>query len=72
MQQLLRKIAMGINDGNAMTQSDVLQDQVAQQGGFSRTRLSDDVSVKTRILRLDDEGDFAAPHGAVTNNEGGI
>jgi hypothetical protein len=63
---------MGIDDGDAVTVLDMLEDQIAQQGSFSRTGLPDDVSVKTRILRLDDEGNFAAPNGAVTNDEGGI
>jgi hypothetical protein len=72
VQQLLRKIAMGINDGDAVTELDMLENQVAQQGCFSRARFTDDVGVKTRILRLDDEGDFTTPCGAVANGEGGI
>lgn len=72
MQQLLRKIAMGIDDGDAVALLDVLENEILQQSGFSRTRLPNDVGVKTRILGLDDEGNFAAPGGAVTNDEGGI
>jgi hypothetical protein len=72
MQEFLREVAMGINDGNTVALLDVPEAEILQQSGFSRTGLPDDVGVKTRILGLDDEGNFAAPCGAVTDDEGGI
>ena len=72
MQEFLREVTMGIDNGNPVALLDVLEDEVPQQSGFSRTRFPNDVSVKTRILRMDDEGDFPAPNGAVTNDEGVI
>ena len=60
---------MRINNCDAVSLLDVLEDEIAQQSGFSRTRLPNNVSVKTRILRMDDEGNLPAPDGAMANNE---
>jgi len=72
MQEFLREVAMGINDGNTVALLDVPEAEILQQSGFSRTGLPDDVGVKTRIPGMDDEGDLPAPGGAMANDEGVI
>jgi hypothetical protein len=69
MQEFLREVAMGVDNGDAVALLDVLEDEIPQQSGFSRTRLPNDVGVKTRILGMNDEGDLPAPNGAMANNE---
>ena len=45
VQQFLGQVAVRVNHPDAMPQRDVLQDQVSQQGGFSRAGFTDDVEV---------------------------
>ncbi len=68
-QQVLGKIAVGINDGDAVAPVDVLDDEVAKQGRLSRTRLSDDVEVMPGILWMDAEWNLTAPCEAMTDDE---
>jgi hypothetical protein len=60
-QKFLREIAMRVDECDTATVLDLLGDQVFEQSRFSRTRFSNDVGMKTRILRMQDEWDFAAP-----------
>lgn len=70
VQKLFGQIAMRINDGHAMPPVDVLDEEVAQQSGFPRSRDSDDVAVMPGILRMDAKGDFATPREAVADHDG--
>src|ERR1035441_109436 len=45
VQQVLRQVAVGVNDANAVTKGDVLDDQVAQEGCLAGAGFSDDVNV---------------------------
>jgi hypothetical protein len=69
-EEFLREIAMRINECDAAALLDVLGDQVLEQSRFSRTRLSNDVGMKTRILRVQEEWDFSAPCGARSEMDG--
>ena len=61
---------MGINDSNAMATVDVLDDEIAQQSRFSRTRFSNDVTVMPGILWMDTDGGLATPDKAVADDNG--
>ena len=45
VQQFLGQVSVRINDANAVSKGDVLQNQIAQQCGFAGTGLADDVDV---------------------------
>ncbi len=45
MQQLLGQVAVRVNQSDAMTKLDVLQNEIAEQRRLSRTRFPDDVYV---------------------------
>jgi hypothetical protein len=45
VQQFFGQVAVGVNDANAVTKGDVLDDQVTQEGCLAGTGLSDDLNV---------------------------
>ena len=51
IQQVFCEIAVRINDSNAVSGVDVLNDDVAKQGSFSRTCLAEGVDVASRVGR---------------------
>ncbi len=61
---------MRINECDTAALVDVLRDQVLEQSRFSRTRPSNDVGMKTRILRMQKESGFAALCGARSEMDG--
>lgn len=69
VEQLLRQIAMRVDETNAMALQDELEDEIAQQSGLSRARLANDIGMVTRIRHLKTERRFAAaprlPHADV-------
>lgn len=72
-QQFFGKVAMRIEQGEAVTLIKVLDDHVPQKRGFSRTRLTDDVGMLAGILGLDSKSVVAAaPAGALADVNGGI
>jgi hypothetical protein len=67
VQQVFRKVAMGIDDGHAVASMNVLDDEVSQQRGFSRSRLSDDVGVVPSVLQMQTKRNLTAPSKAMTD-----
>ncbi len=69
IEQLLREIAMGVDEAHAMTLLDELEDEIAQQRGLSRARLADDIGVVACIRHFKTERRFTAaprlPHADV-------
>ncbi len=61
---------MRIDECDTAALVDVLGDQVLERSRFSRTRLSNDVGMKARILGMQEEWDFAAPRGARSEMDG--
>ena len=69
IEQLLRQIAMRVDETNAMALQDELEDEIAQQCGLSRARLADHIGVVAGIRHLKTERRFTAaprlPHADV-------
>ena len=61
MQQILRQITMRIQETDAMTLLDELEDEIAQERRLPGTRLADDVGVVSGIAHLEAERHLAAP-----------
>ena len=68
-QQILREIAMRVDEADAMALLDELEDQIAQERGLPGTRFADDVGVVAGIAQLKTERRFTAaprlPHADV-------
>lgn len=60
-QQILRQIAMGIQETDAMALLDELEDEIAQERRLPGARLADDVGVVSGIAHLEAERHLAAP-----------
>jgi hypothetical protein len=69
VQQFLGQIAVRVYDPNAVPERDVLQDQVSQQGGFSRAGLADDVEVLPFVHGGNAKGLGIAPAGLLTDDD---
>ena len=69
IEQLLRQIAMRVDEAHAVALQDELEDEIAQQRGLSRTRFADDISVVACIRHFKIERRFTAaprlPHADV-------
>ena len=72
VQQFLGQVAVRVNDPDAMPQRDVLQNQVSQQGGFSRAGLADDVEVLPFIHGGNAKGLGIAPAGLLADDDVGV
>ena len=57
VEQFFGKVAVRINEPDAVAGGDVLHDEIAQQRRFSRTSLADEVEVVALIGRRNAEGD---------------
>jgi hypothetical protein len=83
IQQFLGQIAVRVNQSNAMSKGNVLQNQIAEQCGFARTGLSNDINMLPLIsgryakrLRFSvafalADCDGVVIHGAKTNHHSG-
>src|ERR1039458_3247208 len=69
VQQFLGQIAVRVYDPNAVPERDVLQDQVSQQGGFSRAGLADDVEVLPFVHGGNAKGLGIAPAGLLADDD---
>src|ERR1039458_988166 len=49
VQELLGQVAVGVDDANAVTKGDMLDDQVAQERGLAGPGFSDDVDVLSLV-----------------------
>ena len=58
-QQALDEISMRIDHSDSVSLGNVLEDEIAKQGSFSRTRFSDNVAVVSRIGRRKAESDVS-------------
>ncbi len=72
MKEFLSEIAVRIDDGDTVPVVNVLDDEIAQQGGFSRSRLTDDVGVMPGVHLMDAQRDFAAPSESMSNDDGWV
>jgi len=64
VEEFVGEIAMGIEQGEPVSGAEMLQDGIAQEGGFSRAGFADEVRVVAGILGMDAERCFRAPLGA--------
>ena len=70
MQQFLGEIPMGIDQSDAVTGGDVLNDHVPQQSRLAGTGFPDDIGVMPGILGLEAEQGITAPILALTEDDG--
>ena len=64
-----QRVAVRIDDCDTVAVVHVLDDQIAQQGGFSRTRLADDAGMMAGVLRLDAQRHLAPPGESMSDND---
>ena len=57
VEQFFGKVAVRVNEPDAVAGGDVLHDEIAQQRRFSRTRLSDEIEVVALVGSRNAEGD---------------
>jgi len=61
VEQFYGKVAVRVNEPDAVPGGDVLHDEVAQQRRFSRASLADQVEVLALVGSRNTEGDFVPP-----------
>jgi hypothetical protein len=61
IEQFFGKVAVGINEPDAVSGGDVLHDEVAQQSRFSRAGFADEVEVMPLVGSRNAEGNFVPP-----------
>ena len=64
IENVICQIAVRINDGDPVPGFNVLQNQIAEQGGFSRSTFADGVKVMTAVVVRKSKGQFLPPHFA--------
>jgi hypothetical protein len=64
VEQFFGKVAVRVNEPDAVAGGDVLHDEIAQQGRFSRTGLADEIEVMALVGSRNSEGDFVPPSRA--------
>ena len=61
VENVICQVAVRINDGNAMPGLDVLEDQIAEQGGFARPAFPDGVKMVPAVTVRKREGQLLPP-----------
>jgi hypothetical protein len=64
VQEFFRQVTVRINDAYSMAHGDVLDDEIAEQCGLTRARLTDDVDVLSLVFSGYAKGQRASPHFA--------
>ena len=61
VEQFFGKVAVRVDETDAVAGGDVLHDEVAKERRFSRARLAEEVKVVALVGSRNAEGDFVAP-----------
>src|SRR5437762_2231046 len=61
IEKSIDQIAVRVNDTDAVTRFDVLQNHIPQQHAFANARLPDNVHVRAPITRSNTKGSVSAP-----------
>ena len=69
IQEFFSQVTMRINEGNAVSQCNVLNNQIAQQRGFARTGFSDDVDVLPLVGSRNAERHARAPELSLSDDD---